>query len=281
MRRWRQTVAGWALALGVLDAFATALAPPAALVVLVVAIGLALGHVVAEGRLGLRPARRAVGCALGASAVAVVLLAPWSFSVLASPRRFETLAGLGVPAGSGAGWGELLRLAAGPIGDAALAWAFLAAAALPLLIGARWRLHWAYRAWAVAVTAWVVAWLSGRGWLGPIDLAPQVLLVPAAVGVALSVGLGVSAFQLDLPGYRFGWRQAAAVIAATAAAVGTLPVLAGSLGGRWDLVPTGYGQVLSWMSARPPRPRSGCCGWVTLGCCPATGGSFHRDWPTR
>jgi GT2 family glycosyltransferase len=250
-RRWRTTLPGWALALGVLDALATSLAPPAALVVVMVGLGLALGNVVVGGRRGGRAAGRALVCVLGASAVAIVLLAPWSFSVLADAGRFQTLAGVAVPSSTGAGWGELLRLAAGPIGDAALAWAFLAAAALPLLIGAGWRLQWAYRAWCLAVTAWAVAWLAGRGWLGDLHLAPQVLLVPAGVGVALAVGLGVSAFQLDLPGYRFGWRQAAAVTAAAAAAVGMLPVLGASFGGRWDLAPTGYGQVLSWMAAPP------------------------------
>ncbi len=181
--------------------------------------------------------------------VAIVLLAPWSLAVLGGSGRWQTLAGVSVSSSSGAGWGELLRLAAGPIGDAALGWAFLAAAALPLLIGARSRLAWAGRAWSLAVVAWAVAWLAGRGGLGPLAIAPQVLLVPAGVGIALAIGLGVAAFQLDLPGYRFGWRQVAAVTAAVAAVVGMLPVLVGSLGGRWDLVPSGYAQATTWMSA--------------------------------
>ena len=135
-RHWRHSLVGWTLALGLLDAFVTALAPSAALVTLVVALGLALGNVVTQGSAGVRAAGRVAGCALGATAVAVVLLAPWSFAVLGGPERWQTLAGVPVTAASGAGWGELLRLAVGPIGDAALAWAFLAAAALPLLIGA-------------------------------------------------------------------------------------------------------------------------------------------------
>jgi hypothetical protein len=154
-----------------------------------------------------------------------------------------------VSSATGATWGQLLRLAVGPIGDTPLAWAFLAAAALPLLIAARSRLAWAGRAWSIAVVAWFVAWLAGRGDLGPLAIAPQVLVVPAGVGLALSVGLGVAAFQLDLPGYRFGWRQVAAVTAAAAAVVGMLPVLAGSLGGRWDLPPSGYAQATTWMAA--------------------------------
>ena len=248
-RPWRQSLVGWCLALGLLDAFVTALAPSTALVILVVALGLALGHVVSQGEAGFRPAGRVVVTALGASAVAIVLLAPWSFAVLGGSGRWQILAGVPVASSSGAGWGELLRLAVGPIGDAALGWAFLAAAALPLLIGARSRLAWAGRAWSIAVVAWAVAWLAGRGGLGPLAIAPQVLLVPAGVGIALSIGLGVAAFQLDLPGYRFGWRQVAAVTAAAAAVVGMLPVLLGSLGGRWDLVPSGYAEATSWMAA--------------------------------
>ncbi len=248
-RGWRHSLVGSILALGLLDAFATSVAPPTALVILVVALGLALGNVVSQGSAGLRPAGRVVLSALGATVVAIVLLAPWSFAILGGPGRWQTLAGLPVSSTAGAGWGELLRLAVGPIGDAALGWAFLAAAALPLLIGARSRLAWAGRAWSIAVVAWAVAWLAGRGDLGPLAIAPQVLLVPAGVGIALSVGLGVAAFQLDLPGYRFGWRQVAAVTAAAAAVVGMLPVLAGSLGGRWGLVPSGYGEATTWMSA--------------------------------
>gem|GEM_PF-6057214 len=250
-RRWRGSLFGWSLGLGLLDAFVTSVAPSGAIVTLVVAAGLALGTVVVGGRGGLRPAGRVAVTAVGATVVAIVLLAPWSLAVLGGPARWQVIAGLPLASSSGAGWGELLRLAAGPIGDAALAWAFLAAAALPLVIGARSRLAWAGRAWSVSVVAWVLAWFAGRGWLGPLAVPPQVLLAPAGMGIALAVGLGVAAFQRDLPSYRFGWRQAAAVTAATAAAVGMLPVLGASFNGRWDLVPTGYAEATSWMTPRP------------------------------
>jgi GT2 family glycosyltransferase len=248
-RAWRHSLVGWCLALGLLDAVATSVAPPAALVTLVVALGLALGNVVTQGAAGRRAAGRVMASALGATVVALVLLEPWSFAVLGGPERWQTLAGLPVSSATGATWGQLLRLAVGPIGDTPLGWAFLAAAALPLLIAARSRLAWAGRAWSIAVVAWFVAWLAGRGDLGPLAIAPQVLVVPAGVGLALSVGLGVAAFQLDLPGYRFGWRQVAAVTAAAAAVVGMLPVLAGSLDGRWDLPLSGYAQATTWMAA--------------------------------
>ena len=60
----------------------------------------------------------------------------------------------------------------------------------------------------------------------------------------------MAAFQLDLPGYRFGWRQAAAVTAAAAAVVGMLPGAgraAWAVGGTWS--PRATAEATTWMSA--------------------------------
>ena len=123
------------------------------------------------------------------------------------PARWQVLTGVAVAPASGPQWSELLRLALGPIGDTPLAWAFLAAAALPLAIGARWRLAWAGQVWIVTVVCWGAAWAGGRGWLGGFAVPAPMLLAPAAVGLAVAVGLGVRAFEVDLPAHSFGWRQ--------------------------------------------------------------------------
>jgi GT2 family glycosyltransferase len=73
---WRHSLVGWCLALGLLDAFVISLAPSAALVTLVVAVGLALGNVVAQGSAGLRAAGRVLAGASGDTVVEVLLLAP-------------------------------------------------------------------------------------------------------------------------------------------------------------------------------------------------------------
>ena len=52
--------------------------------------------------------------------------------------------------------------------------------------------------------------------------APEGVLVPAALGLALAAGLGVAAFLEDLRTFHFGWRQFAAVAAAVGIA---LPVI--------------------------------------------------------
>jgi len=101
--------------------------------------------------------------------------------------------------------------------------------------------------WVVALVCWGVAWTGGRGWL-PIEVgAPDVLLAPAAVAMAMAVALGMVAFEVDLPGYRFGWRQLASTTALVATLAGTVPVLIASLGGRWNLPTTDFASLLSWM----------------------------------
>ena len=250
--RWRTTLAGRALGLGVLEALLTSVAPAGAVLTLVVTAGLALGTLVVGGRGSQRAAGRVAAVGAGATVVTTVLLAPWSASVLAGPARWQELAGLASAPRTGATWGALLHLGVGPIGDTPLAWGFVLAAALPLLIGSGPRLVWAGRAWILAGLTWTCAWAGGRGWLGALSVPGEVMLVPAGVGIAMAVGLGVAAFEEDLPGYRFGWRQAATGLAALFAALGTLPVLAAAVSGRWDLPANGYGEATSWMASRSP-----------------------------
>ena len=54
-------------------------------------------------------------------------------------------------------------------------------------------------------------------------------------GLALATALGMAAFEVDLPGYRFGWRQAVSSAAALAVLVGILPLASGIADGRWKM----------------------------------------------
>ncbi|MHB8594164.1 MAG: hypothetical protein ACYDB3_07520, partial [Acidimicrobiales bacterium] len=249
---WRRGLLGQVVELALVEALFASVAPAVATVTLLMTVSLAVGALVMGGRPANPAAGRVLGAGVGATAMTVILLAPWSVALLWGPARWQALTGVATTPHTGPGWGALLRLAVGPIGDTPLAFAFLAAAALPLVIGSRRRLVWAGHAWVLAVAAWTVAWAEGRGWLGAMAVPAQMLLVPAALGIALAIGLGVAAFERDLSAYRFGWRQAAAVMAAGAAVVGALPVLAASANGRWDLPLTGYGEATSWMAAHDP-----------------------------
>ena len=235
----RRTVVGLGLAVFVLFAF-VGMAP---FVVVLIAVGLALGGVVAGAAKG---SGRVVGAAVGAAGVAFVLHLPWAFDFVLPGTSWSAIGGVR-SLGTDLSMADLLRFETGPIGGAPLGWAFVIAAALPLLIGREWRLAWATRAWVLALTCWSVAWVGQQPWfhhgLGP----PEALLAPAGVALAFSIALGLVAFELDLPGYRFGWRQAASVVAAAAVALGGLPVIAAAFGGRWHAPTAGFGDVLGFM----------------------------------
>ncbi|MGH9030295.1 MAG: glycosyltransferase [Acidimicrobiales bacterium] len=251
---WRTTILGRALGLGVLEAFFCALAPTVAVLTLVIAAGVVRGLVRTGGRGSARPAGRVAAVAIGATVVTGVLLEPWSVSVLVGPARWQTLFGLASTPASGPTWGALLRLGIGPIGDTPIAWGFVAAAVLPLLIATGRRLAWAGSAWTFSLGSLLLAWASGRGWLGVFRVPGEVLLVPAAVGTALAIGLGVAAFEADLVRHRFGWRQASAALAGVLVAVATVPFLAAIVPGRWDTPTNGFGQATSWMARQTRGP---------------------------
>ena len=230
------------LKLALVVALAAALAPSIAVVLPVAALGLLLGSLLAGQVAG---AVRALGAALLASTVAAVLHAPWSVDLVTG--GWGTVVGVAPDPAQAAGFATLMRFDIGPIGGAPLGWAFLVAAALPLAIGRGWRYAWAVRCWTMALTCIVAAWAGGRGWLPLRFETPDVLLAPAALGFALAAALGAAAFELDLPGYRFGWRQLASLAAGGALVAGALPVIAGAAGGRWGLSGEDVARSVAWM----------------------------------
>ena len=235
----RRTAVGLGLVVAVLFAFVT-FTP---FVVLVIALGLALGGLVTGSQRG---GGRALAVAAGAAVVAFVVHVPWTLDFIAPGTSWSAIGGVR-SLGANLSITDIVRFQTGPIGGAPLGWAFVVAAALPLLIGSEWRFAWAARAWVLALTCWSFAWLGQQPWfhagLGP----PEALLAPAAVALAMSIALGFVAFQVDLPGYRFGWRQAASVVAAAATALGALPILSSMLDGRWHAPAAGYDSVLGFM----------------------------------
>jgi hypothetical protein len=241
-----------ALGLGILEAVLCAVAPGGAALTLLMALGLAAGATLVLGRDARRPVLRMMGVAGLGTCIAVVLLAPWSYALLAGPNRWQAVTGIALGPAATASWQDIVRLAVGPIGDTSLAYGLVAAAVLCLLIGVRRRLTWSAMAWGLVLSSWALAWAEGRGWTAGLALDVHLVLVPAAVGVALAIGLGVGAFEHDLPGFRFGWRQMAAALSAAAAVLGTLPVLAAAGNGRWDLPQSGLGEATSWLAARAP-----------------------------
>ena len=201
-------------------ALVAAILPSAVIIVVGMAVALSLGGLVAMNPQG---SVRMIGGALAAAGVAVLLHLPWTLDFLGPGTTLSSFTG--VPrTDQVSDLAALLRFEVGPLGGAPLGWCFLVAAALPLLIARAERHAWAVRGWTLAVVSFGVAWAAQRGDL-PVALpAVDVLLVPAAAGLALATAMGVAAFEVDLPGYRFGWRQIASGLAAAAVVAGIVPV---------------------------------------------------------
>jgi GT2 family glycosyltransferase len=239
------------LVLGLILAAAGSFVPFVVVVAFLGAVALALGSLVAGRPAG---AGRTIGVAAGAVVTAVLLQLPWSYDVVGPHSRWDVFAGIGAAKGGGLSIGALLRFETGPHGGT-LGYAFLVAAALPLLIGRGWRFEWAVRAWFVALGAWALAWTAQAGWF-PVPLPPvEVLIAMAGAGLAMATAMGMAAFEVDLPGYRFGWRQAVSSVAALAVLFGILPIAAGIGDGRWKMPPGDLDrpvQLVLGQASRPP-----------------------------
>lgn len=240
-RRLRSTI----LALGVVTTLVATVAPVAVPIVVVMALALVVGSLLVYSTSG---SGRMLMAALGAAAVAVVLHLPWSLDLILPGTPLSATTGPD-HAARVADLAALLRFDVGPLGAGPIGYALMVAAALPLLIGRAERHAWAVRGWTLAVVFWGLAWVEQRGDL-PFALPPaEVLLAPAAIGLALSAAMGVAAFEVDLPGYRFGWRQVASGLAAVAVVVAAFPVLGSAFDGRWSMPAGDHNRALGFIDA--------------------------------
>jgi GT2 family glycosyltransferase len=233
------------LGLGVLVALLAAFLPLAIVLVPVVALALVLGAALSGG------AKRAVGAlwvALLSSLVAAVLHLPWTLDFLLPGSDWWGLAGVAPMVQHAPSLVDLLQFHVGDSPLSFLGWAVPVAAALPLVIGRDWRFAWAVRCWCVALACWSLAWVGGQGLLG-VSLPPaEVVLAPGAAALSFSVALGAVAFERDLRGYHFGWRQVASLVAAAAVVLSIVPAAAGTVDGRWDLPSSDDSASLSFLN---------------------------------
>src|SRR5207302_9857738 len=101
--------------------------------------------------------------------------------------------------------------------------------------------------WVVGLGGVGAAWGAGRGWaLSGVQLR-DALLAPAAMALAGAAALGMAAFETDLPGYRFGWRQLAAVTGGVALGFGLLPLVPAAATGRWRTPVNDLARSAQWM----------------------------------
>ncbi|WP_406344203.1 glycosyltransferase [Streptomyces sp. NBC_00648] len=152
---------------------------------------------------------------LAAVGTPLLILAPWSLTLLTGPSGFFREAGLEYGKGSASALDLLGASPGGPktVGGLLLV-GFVLAALAALLRGER---EFAIRtAWAVALTGFLFAALSNNsGWAGPATLLYGLALIAAAV-------LGAEGAKERVAAHGFGWRQPVAALIALAAAVAPL-----------------------------------------------------------
>ena len=230
------------VAVGVLTALAALLSPAAIALVPLIALALVVGGLLAGQTAG---ALRMLYVGIGGAVVAFVLHLPWSRTFISSD--WAAIAGTSSAGGRPLGLGHIVRLQTGPLGSGVLGVMFLVAAALPLFIGRQWRVSWAVRGWAIALAGLAGVWVASRGWLPGEIPAPEMLLAPAAAGLALATAMGMAAFEVDLPDYHFGWRQILSLVAGVALVLGVVPVLGAVLDGRWETPRGDYNRTLAFL----------------------------------
>lgn len=158
---------------------------------------------------------------LAAVGTPLVVLAPWSLTLLTGPSGFLREAGLAFGSGSASALDLLGVSPGGPKAAGGFLLIGIVLAALAALL--RGERQFAIRSsWAVALVALVFAVLAnGSGWAGPATLVYGIALLAAAV-------LGAEGGRTRVAAQNFGWRQPAAALIALAA--GLAPVLAA---GSW------------------------------------------------
>ena len=246
---WRHRAAGQVAVLGAVIAAAAAFAPAVVPLVVVTALAWAVGSVLVGSR---DAGWRILAAAAEAIGVALVLTAPWVLGTVLAGRGSVAIFGLPIAAANAPGWGEVIRFAIGPAARSPIVWLLVVAAALPLVLGRGTRLMWAARLWVMACASWGLALAASRGDLGSFTPSESVVLAPAALAVAACIGFGIAAFENDLTGREFGWRQVVSVSALVFVALGLLPVVVAAAGGRWDLPSQGVEQPLAFLSRPSP-----------------------------
>lgn len=215
----------------------------AAFTPIVLVIALVLGGLMTVATLlALAPVRTALlslASTVGGVALAALLSIPWI-----GTWTWDAMVGPPPIGDPGRGLRALASFEIGPTDFVALSLALYLPVIAGLLLARAWRLTWAVRGAVLVVAFGALAVFGDRGSL-PFA-APQagILLVPVAAGLALSAGASLAAFDLDVRGGSFGWRQPLGIAASIAIAVGVIPGALAVTAGDWNAPTTPLSRLI-------------------------------------
>ena len=190
---------------------------------------------------------RAVGAGMlgligAGTLLAVPVLLPWLVAALLGGDA-ASLTGLWTGRGEVPSATDMITGSIGPVTVGLFGWGLLVAAAYALAAGRSWRLRWAVAGWVVAFASWIAT--IG---LGTVDLlagaGPELFLVPAVLGLAISVAMGAFAFEHDVIGSDFGLPQVLSGVAVVGLLLALVPVTIAAADGRWYQPEGDFGRVL-------------------------------------
>ena len=212
--------------LGIVIALGVAMAP--AMLVVVVIVTVVLGLTSLGAGAGWRTAMWFTVLGLTGAAGAYVLNLPWSATLSWRDVQAPELAGA-----PGRGLAEIVSMGIGGARLEILAIALYVPVLAALAVARSWRLTWAARAGGLVAVFTLLAVLQDRDAL-PFAL-PDVglLLVPVALGMAISSATAVASFADDVAGRGFGWRQPIGLAALGAVVIGCLPAVLTVMDGAW------------------------------------------------
>ncbi len=211
---------------GILLALVSAFVPVAPVMLLLLVAALLLGGLLVGSTRRVLPL---LATAAGGLVVAWLLnwpAAPTSLAELFSSARARP------SSASGLSLAEMFRFASGSALASSLVWGLVAVAAIALFVARETRFVWVVRAWCLMLASLLLALAAEHDW-SPWDLPrPEVLLAPAAFGVALAIAVGSAEGSVVRGGERSRrWLLTMAGLAALI--VGSVPALALTLDGRW------------------------------------------------
>ncbi len=227
---WREQARDFAK-LALITAVVTAFAPTFGAIVAVIGVAVTIATLVARGTF--RTAAMLIGGTVGAGLLGTLLNLPW-ISTLFGTNGWDAFVGSPSPTGSGLSLTEILRFSVGPARLGVLAVALWIPALVAPLIARGWRLTWAARGAMLASSSLLIAVLGEHNSL-PFRL-PELglLLAPAAVGIALTAACAAAAFEQDVQGGSFGWKQPLGVLSGVAIVFGAVPAVAATADGSWS-----------------------------------------------
>ncbi|MDO8361746.1 MAG: glycosyltransferase [Actinomycetota bacterium] len=238
----------WGAQLALLTSVAVAFAPAFLLVLVLMGVLIALGTVLCGGQP--MAAARVAGASFGAALVALLANLPWAASLTGSDGWTSIV---GVPASSARDLGpaSLARFLHEGGGLGVLAVLLFVPVVVAPVVARAWRFTWAVRAALLAFGFGLLAVLDDRSALPVRMPEPGVLLVPVAIGVALAAAALAAAFQDDVLGGSFGWRQPLGLLSGAAMALGLVPGVLAVPEGDWGMPTRTLVPVLAQLPTNP------------------------------